>query len=178
MPSHTKSERVLVIDQGTTSTRAFVFGPDGEPLGMAQQEFPQIYPHPGWIEHDPEDLWRTTLATAREAIERARVAAASLAGVGITNQRETTLVWERETGRPIYNAIVWQDRRTARRCAELAAKGCEPLVRERTGLVLDPYFSATKIAWILDSRSGRARAGAKRRTGVRHGRFLPAVAVH
>jgi glycerol kinase len=152
---------VLVIDQGTTSTRAIVFGPGGEPVGLAQQEFPQIYPHPGWIEHDPEDLWRTTLATAREAVERARVALGSIVGVGITNQRETTLVWERKTGAPIYNAIVWQDRRTAERCAELAAEGHEPLVRERTGLVLDPYFSAAKIAWILDSVP-RARDRAER----------------
>jgi hypothetical protein len=152
---------VLVVDQGTTSTRAVVFGPGGEPMGLAQQEFPQIYPHPGWIEHDPEDLWRTTLATAREAIARAGVAVGKIAGVGIANQRETALVWERKTGAPISNAIVWQDRRTAERCAELAAEGHGPLVRERTGLVLDPYFSAAKIAWILDSVPG-ARDRAER----------------
>ena len=155
---------VLVIDQGTTSTRAIVFGPGGEPLSMAQQEFPQIYPHPGWIEHDPEDLWRTTVATAREAIERAGVAVGRIAGVEITNQRETTLVWDRKTGLPIYNAIVWQDRRTTGRCAELTAAGHEPLVRERTGLLLDPYFSATKIAWILDAVPG-ARDRAKEDPG-------------
>jgi glycerol kinase len=153
---------VLVIDQGTTSTRAIVFDSRGEPVATAQEEFPQIYPHPGWIEHDPEDLWRTTLATARDAVQRAGVGVEAIAGVGIANQRETTLVWDRKTGQPLYNAIVWQDRRTADRCAELAAGGHEDLVRERTGLILDPYFSATKIAWILDrvpGARGRAEKG-------------------
>jgi glycerol kinase len=155
------SGSVLVIDQGTTSTRAIVFEAGGVPKAMAQQEFPQIYPRPGWIEHDPEDLWRTSLATAREAIGRAGLAVGAIAGVGITNQRETTLVWDRKTGEPIYNAIVWQDRRTAGRCAELAAGGHDRLVRERTGLLLDPYFSAAKIAWILDAVPG-ARHRAER----------------
>ena len=148
------SEHILVIDQGTTSTRAIVFGSGAEPVAMAQEEFPQIYPHPGWIEHDPEDLWRTTLATARDALKRADVSAGMIAAIGIANQRETTIVWDRKTGLPIYNAVVWQDRRTADRCAELAAAGHEPLVIERTGLRLDPYFSATKIAWILDNVPG------------------------
>jgi glycerol kinase len=155
------SRHILVIDQGTTSTRAILFGPSGEPQTMAQEEFRQIYPHPGWIEHDPEDLWRTTLATAREAIARSGVDVRAIAAVGIANQRETTLVWDRKTGVPLYNAIVWQDRRTADTCAALAAGGHERLVRERTGLILDPYFSATKIAWILDHVEG-ARARAER----------------
>jgi glycerol kinase len=148
------SEHILVIDQGTTSTRAIVFGSSAEPIAMAQEEFPQIYPHPGWIEHDPEDLWRTTLTTARVALGRAGAAAGTIAGIGIANQRETTVIWDRKTGRPVYNAIVWQDRRTADRCAELAASGNEALVIERTGLLLDPYFSATKVAWILDAVPG------------------------
>jgi glycerol kinase len=154
-------ECVLVIDQGTTSTRAIVFGAGGEAKAMAQQEFPQIYPRPGWIEHNPEDLWRTTLATAREALARSGVALGAIVGVGVTNQRETTLVWDRKTGEPIYNAIVWQDRRTAPRCAELVAAGHEPLVSERTGLLLDPYFSAAKIAWILDAVPGARRRAEK-----------------
>jgi glycerol kinase len=151
---------ILVIDQGTTSTRAIVFDGRAKPLASAQMEFPQIYPHPGWIEHDPEDIWRTTLTTAREAIGRVG-GAGKIAAIGIANQRETALVWDRESGRPIYNAIVWQDRRTAQRCNELAAGGHESFVNERTGLVLDPYFSATKIAWILDQVPG-ARGRAQR----------------
>jgi glycerol kinase len=149
---------ILVIDQGTTSTRAIVFDERAQPLASAQMEFPQIYPHPRWIEHDPEDLWNTTLSTTREAI--AKVGGPhTIAAIGIANQRETTIIWDRKTGEPIHNAIVWQDRRTADRCAELTRDGHAPLVRERAGLVLDPYFSATKIAWILDHVPGaRERA--------------------
>jgi glycerol kinase len=151
---------ILVIDQGTTSTRAIVFDARAKPLASTQMEFPQIYPHPGWIEHDPEDLWRTTLTTARDAI--ATVGGVErITAIGIANQRETVLLWDRTTGQPIWNAIVWQDRRTARRCDELAKGGHGDFVRERTGLVLDPYFSATKIAWILDEVPG-ARARARR----------------
>jgi len=150
---------ILVIDQGTTSSRAIIFDADATPVAMAQAEFPQYYPHPGWIEHDPEDLWRTTLATARQALERSRLSVGAIAGIGITNQRETTLIWDRATGQPIHNAIVWQDRRTADICAALSAAGHDDLVAERTGLVIDPYFSASKIAWILDHVDGaRARA--------------------
>ena len=145
---------VLVIDQGTTSTRAIVFDADAAPVASAQEEFPQIFPRPGWVEHDPDALWATTLSTAREALRRARLEPEHLAGVGIANQRETTLVWERATGKPIGNAIVWQDRRTADVCASLKASGCEPEVMATTGLVLDPYFSATKIAWLIDSAPG------------------------
>jgi glycerol kinase len=152
---------VLAIDQGTTSTRAIVFGSDTAPIATAQQEFRQIFPQPGWVEHDPEDIWRSTLATIREALTESGLATSSLAGVGIANQRETTLVWNRATGRAIHNAIVWQDRRTARQCADLESRGLEALVAERTGLLLDPYFSATKIAWILDNVPG-ARSQAER----------------
>ncbi len=151
---------ILVIDQGATSTRAIVFDERAQPVATTQMEFPQIYPHPGWIEHDPQDLWNTTLQTAREAVAKVG-GPRTIAGIGIANQRETTIVWDRKTGKPIYNAIVWQDRRTADRCAELARNGHAALVRERAGLVLDPYFSATKIAWILDNVPG-ARQRAER----------------
>ena len=143
--------RVLVIDQGTTSTCAIVFGADAAPVAMAQREFPQIFPREGWVEHDPEDIWRSVLDTGREALLKSESSAEDLVGVGIANQRETTLVWNRKTGKPIYNAIVWQDRRTAPQCAKLKAQGLESMVSERTGLLLDPYFSATKIAWLLDN---------------------------
>jgi glycerol kinase len=152
---------VLVIDQGTTSTRAIVFGSDAAPMAVAQQEFPQIFPRPGWVEHDPENLWGSALATGREALRKADLAPSALAGLGIANQRETTLIWNRRTGQPIHNAIVWQDRRTAALCADLKARGCEPMIAERTGLLLDPYFSATKIGWLLDNVPG-ARARAER----------------
>ncbi|MGA2795211.1 MAG: glycerol kinase GlpK [Roseiarcus sp.] len=152
---------IVAIDQGTTSTRAIVFGPDAAPIASAQQEFRQIFPKPGWVEHDPEDIWRSTLATVREALSKASLAPSALAGVGIANQRETTLVWNRKTGRAIHNAIVWQDRRTAELCADLRSQGLERLVAERTGLLLDPYFSATKIAWMLDNVPG-ARSQAER----------------
>jgi glycerol kinase len=152
---------ILVIDQGTTSTRAIVFGPDAAPVASAQAEFPQIYPRPGWVEHDPEALWQTTVATAREALRRAEFDARDIAAIGIANQRETALIWERATGRPIANAIVWQDRRTAEACATLKAEGAEPQVTAATGLVIDPYFSATKIVWLLDNIHG-ARTAAER----------------
>ena len=155
------AKHILVVDQGTTSSRAIIFDSHAAPVAMAQQEFPQHYPHPGWIEHDPDDLWRTTLTTARDALKNSGIDPADIAGIGITNQRETTIVWDRATGRPIYNAIVWQDRRTADICAGLSAAGYDGLVRERTGLVIDPYFSATKIAWILDHVDG-ARTRAER----------------
>jgi glycerol kinase len=152
---------VLALDQGTTSSRAIVFDAAGGIRGRAQREFAQHFPQAGWVEHDPEDLWRTQLDCAREALARAGLSAGDLAGIGITNQRETTLVWERASGRPIANAIVWQDRRTAAACAAFKAAGHEAGVRARTGLVLDPYFSATKLAWLLDRIPG-ARARAER----------------
>jgi len=154
---------ILVIDQGTTSTRAIIFDAKLAPVARAQEEFPQIFPAPGWVEHNPESLWASTLGTARAALAKAGLGAAQIAGIGITNQRETTLIWDRATGQPVYNAIVWQDRRTADECAALEAAGHGALVQARTGLRLDPYFSATKIAWILDNVPGaraRAEAGA------------------
>ncbi|WP_431312174.1 glycerol kinase GlpK [Sphingomonas immobilis] len=152
---------ILAIDQGTTSTRAIVFDIHADPVATAQREFQQHYPNPGWVEHDPEDIWRDTLATAREAIEQSGVGADAIAAIGITNQRETVVVWDRATGKPIHNAIVWQDRRTADVCTTLKEQGHEDLVRARTGLLLDPYFSGTKVAWILDHVDG-ARARAER----------------
>ncbi len=152
---------VLALDQGTTSSRAIVFDEQARMLGSAQAEFRQLYPQPGWVEHEPEEIWRTQIECARDALGRAGVKAADLAAVGITNQRETALIWERASGKPIHNAIVWQDRRTADHCERLKQSGHEALVRERTGLVIDPYFSATKIAWLLDHVPGaRARAAA------------------
>ena len=152
---------ILAIDQGTTSTRSIVFDAAARRVASAQTEFQQHYPAPGWVEHDPEDIWRDVLATARQAITDSGVGAGGIAGIGITNQRETTLVWDRATGKPIHNAIVWQDRRTADICARLKAAGAEMDVRTRTGLLLDPYFSGTKLAWILDHVDGaRARAEA------------------
>jgi glycerol kinase len=145
---------ILAIDQGTTSSRAIVFDADLAVVASAQREFRQHYPRSGWVEHDPEDLWTTTLATCRAALRKARVAARDLAGIGVTNQRETTVVWDRASGRAIHNAIVWQDRRTADVCAGLRAAGHEPEIARRTGLLLDPYFSGTKVAWILDHVPG------------------------
>jgi glycerol kinase len=152
---------ILAVDQGTTSTRAIVFDADGAPVATAQEEFRQIYPHPGWIEHDPNDIWQTTLSTMRAVLAQAALGASDIAGVGITNQRETTVVWSRATGEPVCNAIVWQDRRTADFCERLLADGGEKIIAERTGLLIDSYFSATKLRWILDNIAG-ARARAER----------------
>ncbi|MGC9420257.1 MAG: glycerol kinase GlpK [Rhodovulum sp.] len=145
---------ILAIDQGTTSSRAILFGPDLNVVSVAQEEFPQHYPASGWVEHDPSDLWSTTAATARAAIEKAGLHATDIAAIGITNQRETTLVWDRATGKPIHNAVVWQDRRTAETCRALREAGHEASVTEKTGLLLDPYFSGTKLKWILDTVEG------------------------
>lgn len=152
---------LLALDQGTSSSRSIVFDRDGRIVAMAQREFRQIYPQPGWVEHDPREIWQTQLATAQEAIAKAGLAAADIASIGITNQRETTLVWNRRTGEPLHHAIVWQDRRTADVCARLREQGHAELFRRKTGLVLDPYFSGTKLAWILDHVDG-ARAAAAR----------------
>ena len=153
------ADHILAIDQGTTSTRAILFDSNAQPVAVAQRELQQHYPQLGWVEHDPEDIWRDALGVSREAL--AGIDIQRVAAVGITNQRETAVVWDRATGEPIHRAIVWQDRRTAERCAELKAEGAEALVSERTGLLLDPYFSATKIAWILDHVQG-ARDRAER----------------
>jgi glycerol kinase len=152
---------LLALDQGTSSSRAIVFDAGGAVVAMAQREFRQIFPKPGWVEHDPREIWESQLATAREAVAGSGVAASAIAAIGITNQRETTIVWNRATGEPIGNAIVWQDRRTAPACEALKQRGLEPLFRDKTGLVLDAYFSGTKLAWLLDHVSG-ARAAAER----------------
>jgi glycerol kinase len=152
---------ILALDQGTTSSRAILFDEEGAPVSVAQREFRQIFPQPGWVEHDPMDLVRTQRDVAREVLRKENLALTDLMGVGITNQRETTIVWDRQTGEPIHNAIVWQDRRTAELCAQLKKDGAEELVKRKTGLVIDPYFSGTKIAWILDQVPG-ARGRAER----------------
>jgi glycerol kinase len=152
---------VLALDQGTTSSRAILFDEKGKLVETAQREFRQIFPQPGWVEHDAKEIYETQRDTAREVLRKTEVALKDVMGVGITNQRETTILWDRQTGEPIHNAIVWQDRRTAPLCAELKKLGAEGLVRERTGLVIDPYFSGTKIAWLLDNVPG-ARVRAER----------------
>ena len=153
---------LLSIDQGTTSTRAILFSREGKSLGMAQQEFEQYFPSDGWVEHDPEEIWQSTLDVCRHVLVDIDLSASEIAGIGITNQRETTIVWDKTSGSPIYNAIVWQDRRTAEFCETLVKEGFETLVTEKTGLLLDPYFSGTKLKWILDNVDGaleRARDG-------------------
>lgn len=145
---------ILAFDQGTTSSRAIVFNKAGEPASIAQREFRQIYPQPGWVEHDPLEIWSTQVAVATEAVVRRGLHAADIHAIGITNQRETTIVWDRETGEPVYNAIVWQDRRTADHCERLKEKGFGSHIQQKTGLIIDAYFSATKIQWILDNVPG------------------------
>ena len=151
---------LLALDQGTSSSRSIVFDRDGNVIASAQQEFRQIFPQPGWVEHDPNDIWSSQLATAREAIAKAGIKADAITAIGITNQRETTVLWNRRTGEPIYHAIVWQDRRTEPICARLRAAGLEETVRQRTGLVIDAYFSGSKIAWLLDNVAGARQAAA------------------
>src|ERR1700675_501632 len=148
---------VLALDQGTTSSRAIIFDETGKPVASASQEFKQHYPQQGWVEHDPDDLWRSQRDVAREVLRSSGLKAENLVACGISNQRETTVVSNRQTGKPIYPAIVWQDRRTAARCAELKEVGAESLIQERTGLVIDPYFSGTKVAWILERIPGARR---------------------
>lgn len=153
---------ILALDQGTTSSRAILFNEEGAILSVAQREFEQIFPQPGWVEHNPEEIWSSQISVAVEALGRAKLQPREVAAIGITNQRETAIVWDRESGRPIYNAIVWQDRRTAQFCDQLKAEGREDLIQERTGLLIDSYFSASKVAWILDNVPGarqKAEAG-------------------
>jgi glycerol kinase len=153
---------VLAIDQGTTSSRAIVFGADSSIVAVAQAEFPQHFPASGWVEHEPEDIWHSTLATCREALNKASLSAKDVAAIGITNQRETTVVWDRITGKAVHRAIVWQDRRTAEVCAKLKSEGLEATITSKTGLIIDPYFSGTKVAWLLDhvpAARKRAEAG-------------------
>jgi glycerol kinase len=152
---------ILALDQGTTSSRAIVFDDAGRIAGMAQREFTQIFPKPGWVEHDPSEIWATQIGVATEVLGRAGLGPRDLAAIGITNQRETAIVWDRESGKPVYNAIVWQDRRTAEFCDQLKRDGHEALIRDKTGLVIDAYFSGSKVRWILDNVEGaRARANA------------------
>lgn len=145
---------ILSFDQGTTSSRAILFNKEGEIVSLAQKEFTQIYPQPGWVEHDPKEIWSTQITVATEAVLKAQTTPANIAAIGITNQRETTVVWDRETGAPVYNAIVWQDRRTVEYCNELKGQGKDKTIQEKTGLIIDAYFSATKIKWILDNIGG------------------------
>jgi glycerol kinase len=154
-------QRILALDQGTTSSRAIVFDAHGRIEAVAQREFEQIYPKPGWVEHDPNEIWSTQAGVAAEAVARAGLRADNVAAIGITNQRETTVVWDRTSGEPVHNAIVWQDRRTAAHCDRLRAEGHEAMIRGKTGLVIDAYFSGTKVAWILDNVQG-ARERAER----------------
>src|ERR1700737_3488961 len=149
-----QDQYILALDQGTTSSRAMLFDRQGNVVSVAQKEFGQIYPRPGWVRHRPQEIWSTQAGVAAEAVTHAGLNGTSIAAIGITNQRETTIVWDRETGQPVYNAIVWQDRRTADLCRKLVSDGAEPMIREKTGLLIDSYFSATKIAWILDHVSG------------------------
>jgi glycerol kinase len=148
------STYILALDQGTTSSRAIIFNYNGEIIAVAQKEFTQIFPQPAWVEHDPMEIWSTQLGVAAEAISKAGLLTKDIAGIGITNQRETTVVWEKTTGKPIYNAIVWQDRRTAAYCDELKAAGHQQTIQHKTGLVIDAYFSGTKLKWILDNVAG------------------------
>jgi glycerol kinase len=152
---------ILALDQGTTSSRSIVFNHQGKIVSVAQKEFPQIYPRAGWVEHDPMDIWSSQSSTAAEAISKANLSTDSIAAVGLTNQRETTIVWDKETGKPVYNAIVWQDRRTADYCRNLKSDGIESMISQKTGLRLDPYFAGTKVRWILENVDGvRAKADA------------------
>jgi len=158
-----KESFILALDQGTTSSRAILFNRQGEPVGTAQKEFTQIYPRPGWVEHDPEEIWASVLDVMRDVMRAHGVAPEQIAAIGVTNQRETTVVWDRETGKPVWNAVVWQSRQTEDICDDLKNKGYEAFVRERTGLPIDPYFSGTKLRWILDHAEGaREKAAAGR----------------
>ncbi len=157
----TRPRYLLALDQGTSSSRSIVFDAHGRIAAMAQREFRQIFPQPGWVEHDPLEIWSTQLATAREALAKAGITAKDLAGIGITNQRETTVAWNRRSGEPLGNAIVWQDRRTAPACEILKQRGCEAMILEKTGLVIDAYFSGTKLAWILDNTLGAREAAGR-----------------
>ena len=155
----TEKKYIVALDQGTTSSRAVVMDHDANIVSVSQREFEQIYPRPGWVEHDPMEIWASQSSTLVEVLAKADISSDEIAAIGITNQRETTIIWDRETGFPVYNAIVWQDRRTADYCEELKTKGYASLIQQKTGLVIDAYFSATKIRWILDHVKGvRERA--------------------
>ena len=148
---------ILAIDQGTSSSRCILYDRKACPIAIAQQEFKQLFPQPGWVEHDAEEIWQTQAGVFKQVLAQLQLRSVDIAGIGITNQRETTVVWERSTGKPVYNAIVWQDRRTADDCSRLKEAGLEPMIQAKTGLLLDAYFSATKIRWILDHVEGVRR---------------------
>ena len=152
---------IVAIDQGTTSSRAIVFDGDMKIAGVGQKEFTQHFPASGWVEHDPEEIWSSIVATCKAALKKASLAANDIAAIGITNQRETVVIWDKATGKAIHNAIVWQDRRTAPLCARLRKAGLEPTFTRKTGLLLDPYFSGTKIAWLLDNVPGARKRAEK-----------------
>ncbi|WP_246211124.1 FGGY family carbohydrate kinase, partial [Vogesella oryzae] len=157
-----QDQYILAFDQGTTSSRAILFDRGGNIVSSAQKEFRQIYPQPGWVEHDPQEIWAGQVGVAAEALARAGIAGSQVAAIGITNQRETTVVWDRDSGQPVYHAIVWQDRRTAAFCDDIRERGLADSIRDKTGLLVDAYFSATKVRWILDNVPGareRANAG-------------------
>ena len=167
---------LLALDQGTTSTRAIVFGPDLLPVATAQQELPQHFPAPGWVEHEPEDIWQGSLAVLRGAMRQAGATPPEVAGIGITNQRETVVLWDRASGRAVHRAIVWQDRRTAEACARLRDSGQEALISRRTGLLAGPLFLGDQAGLAAGPRPRRPRPGRTRGAGLRHGRQLPALA--
>ena len=162
------SHYILALDQGTTSSRSMIFDHHGNIISVAQKEFKQIFPKPGWVEHDAEEIWSTQYGTLAETVAKANITMRQIAGIGITNQRETTVVWERSTGKPVYNAIVWQDRRTAAYCDELKAANHAKSIQQKTGLIIDAYFSATKLKWILDNVSGARAKSREWRTGFWH----------
>ena len=149
-----ENKLILALDQGTTSSRAILFNHDGEIVNVSQKPFEQIFPKPGWVEHDANEIWSSQISVVAEVIAKTRTSFKKIAAIGITNQRETTIVWDKETSEPVYNAIVWQDRRTSKYCDELKAQGHIDMIKQKTGLVLDAYFSATKLKWILDNVKG------------------------
>ena len=171
MPSY-----VLALDQGTTSTRSILFRPDLSVAAVTRREFPQHFPASGWVEHEPEDLWRTTVETIKGVLAKASATASDIAAIGITNQRETTLIWDKKSGKAIHKAIVWQDRRTADHCAALKAAGRQSVFARKTRLLLDPYFSGTKIAWLLDNVEGARRKAEAPKAHFRHRRYISSLA--
>ena len=167
---------ILSLDQGTTSSRSILFGKDGTIVAQGQREFKQIYPQGGWVEHDPYDILTSQMSSVVEALGQAGIRPRDLAAVGITNQRETTIVWDRETGKPVYNAIVWQDRRTAEQCRKMKSDGLEETVRQKTGLLIDPYFSSSKIAWILENVDGARQKAEEEALHIREEIFREGMA--
>ncbi|MDN3683773.1 FGGY family carbohydrate kinase [Vibrio sinaloensis] len=168
----TEQKYIVALDQGTTSSRAVILDHDANIVSLSQREFTQIYPQSGWVEHDPLEIWATQSSTFIETLAKSGIRSDQLAAIGITNQRETTIVWNKETGKPVYNAIVWQCRRTAEICEELKSRGLEEYVRQNTGLLLDPYFSGTKVKWILDNVEGAREDAEAGKTALWYGRYL------